>query len=304
MQNRKELSCIEHKFYNASFPSLAQGVKFNWCHKNTTTLHEHDFYELIVVTDGKVKHFHNSKTCVASKRMVFLIKPGEFHQFLPHNDHTAKHINFGITPQMLAELSSTIWQEDVLQKINDAEFPNNLMLPQKDFEFILNSIERLNLFSSHSPGSYAVIKSIIIELLIFLTHKLENNEALASNQARPEWLTTFLETLNNPDVFTRKLKDIYPLAPYSQSMLNIHFNKYVGSTLIAYITKLKINYACTLLRYTESSPLEISNKLAYDSLSHFNRIFKKITGMSPIEYRKDIANLDNAQTSKGANLTT
>ena len=89
-----------------------------------------------------------------------------------------------------------------------------------------------------------------------------------------------------------KLKDIYQLAPYSQSMLNIYFNKYVGTTLISHIIKLKINYACTLLRYTDSSPLEISSKLASDSLSHFNRIFKKIMGLSPVEYRKTIAKID------------
>ncbi len=292
MPNRKELTCIEHKLYNATFPSLEHGVKFNWCHQNTTSLHEHDFYEFVVVTDGKAKHLLNSKTCVASKRMFFLIKPGEFHQFQPYHDHTAKHINFSITPQTLAELSSTVWREDLLQKINDWEIPSNMMLPQDDFEFILNSIERLNLFESHSTGSYAVIKSIILELLIFLTHKLEKSKALTDNQTYPEWLTSFLETLNDPDVFIRKLTDIYPLAPYSQSMLNIHFNHYVGCTLIAYITKLKINYACTLLRYTESSPLEVSNKLAYDSLSHFNRVFKKNTGMSPIEYRKNIININ------------
>ena len=224
--------------------------------------------------------------------MLFLIKPGEFHQFLPHHDYDSKHINFSITPNTLSELSRAVWQEDILQKINDWELPNNLVLPQKDFEFIQSAIERLNRFSAQAESTHVVIKSIILELLIFLTHKMETHEELKDSQTRPEWLSNFLEALNNPNVFTMKLTDIYPLAPYSQSMLNIHFNRYVGSTLIAYITKLKINYACTLLRYTESTPLDVSNKLAYDSLSHFNRVFKKITGMSPIEYRKSIAKVD------------
>ena len=285
---------IEHKFFNATFPSPKKGVKFNWCYQNITSLHEHDFYEFVVVTDGKVKHFHNSKTCIASKRMLFLIKPGEFHQFLPHHNSPAKHINFAISPQVLDEISSSVWQENILQKINDWDLPNDLFLPQSDFEFILNSIERLNQFSLHPQGSYPVIKNIIIELLIFLIYKMEASKTLESNLTRPAWLNTFLETLNNPSVFTLKLKDIYPLAPYSQSMLNTYFNKYVGSTLIAHITKLKINYACTLLRYTDSSPLEISNMLAYDSLSHFNRVFKKIAGMSPIQYRKYISKTDKA----------
>ena len=285
---------IEHKFFNASFPSPQRGVKFNWCYQNNTTFHEHDFYEFVVVTDGKVKHLHNSKTCIATKGMLFLIKPGEFHQFLPYHNGPAKHINFSITPQVLSEISSTIWQENILQKIIEWNIPNDLFLPESDFEFILNSIERLNQFSSQPQGSYPIIKNIILELLIFLTYKLETTKEQASFQARPAWLNTFLEKLDNPNVFTMKLKDIYPLAPYSQSMLNTYFNKYVGTTLISYITKLKINYACTLLRYTDSSPLDISSRLAYDSLSHFNRVFKKITGMSPIQYRREITLTDNA----------
>ena len=283
---------IEHKFFSSTFPSPKKGVKFNWCYQNSTSLHEHDFYEFVVITDGKVKHFHNSKTTIASKGMLFLIKPGEFHQFLPHHNSSAKHINFSITPQVLQEISSSVWQDDILQKINEWELPTDLFLPQSDFEFILNSIERLNQFSLQTQASYPIIKNIIIELLIFLTYKMESIKTMSSNQARPAWLNTFLETLNNPSVFTLKLKDIYPLAPYSQSMLNIYFNKYVGSTLISYITSLKINYACTLLRYTDSSPLDISNMLAYDSLSHFNRVFKKITSKSPIQYRNSISKED------------
>ncbi len=293
MATNKTPVLTEHKLFNASFPSPKRGVKYNWCYQNSTSLHEHDFYEFVVITDGKVKHLHNSKTCIATKKMLFLIKPGEFHQFLPHHNNPAKHINFAITPQVLDDISSSVWQENLLQKINNWELPNDLFLPQSDFEFILNSIERLNQFSSQPQGSYPIIKNIIIELLIFLTYKMESSEIQASSQMRPAWLNTFLETLSNPNVFTLKLKDIYPLAPYSQSMLNIYFNKYLGTTLISYITKLKVNYACTLLRYTDSSPLEISSKLAYDSLSHFNRVFKKITSMSPVEYRKKIVQMDN-----------
>jgi AraC-like DNA-binding protein len=174
-----------------------------------------------------------------------------------------------------------------LKKIENWDMPNDLLLSQNDFESIYNSIERLNQFSLQSENTYATVKSIVLELLIFLSHKLETLETFTHNQARPAWLNSFLEKLNSPNVFTMKLKDIYPLAPYSQSMLNIYFNKYVGTTLITYITNLKISYACTLLRYTDASPLEISNKLAYDSLSHFNRVFKKLTYKSPIAYRKE-----------------
>ena len=289
MSTKKSKQLIEHKIFNASCPSLDQGVDFHWCYDNYTSFHDHDYYEFIVITDGKIRHLYNSTNNIASQGMLFLVKPGEFHQFLPYHNNPAKHMNFAITSEALHKLSEAIWLEDTSKIIDSWKLPNNLFLPKKDFESISNSIERLSQFPIQSKNTYAVIKNILLEILIFLFQKSEILQTFNSNQVRPAWLDTFLNSLNDPNVFTMKLKDIYPLAPYSQSMLNTYFNKYVGTTLITYITKLKINYACTLLRHTDSSPLEISSILAYDSLSHFNRIFKKFTGLSPIAYRKKVS---------------
>lgn len=286
MATKKNDTLIEHKIFNVNMPFPKQGVNFNWCYQNYTSLHEHDYYEFVVITDGKVRHTLNGSTSVASEGMLFLIKPGEFHQFLPYHNHRSKHINFCISVPALQELSKFCWLKDMSDTVNKWVLPSDLFLPQKDFESILNSINRLSQFPAQSQNSYAVIKSIILELMLFLFQKSNTQKMLTKHQAYPTWLNTFLDTLNDPKVFTMKLTDIYPLAPYSRAMLNIYFKQYVGTTLISHITNLKINYACTLLQYTDSSPLEISNLLEYDSLSHFNRIFKKNTGLSPIAYKK------------------
>ena len=285
MSKTKSKTLIEHKLYNISFPAPKSGVNFHWCYQNATSLHDHDFYEFVVIIDGKVKHYHHDKTNLASQEMLFLIKPGEFHQFLPHHNQEARHINFSISPEELKSLTDTVWHNDILHKINLWEIPHGLTLTQKDFNFVLDSLDRLSQCPIDSQNIQAMVKSVILKLMIFLIDKLESIELSSEDKTRPAWLNTFLETLNDPSVFTMKLRDIYPLAPYSQSMLNSYFNKYIGTTLITYITTLKINYACTLLRHTDSSPLEISNKLAYDSLSHFNRIFKKYRNCSPRFYR-------------------
>lgn len=290
---KKNLQNKEFKSYNIGFICPEQGVDYHWCYQNSSSLHSHDYYEFIIITDGKLKHLHQSQTTIASKGMLFLIKPGEYHQFLPYHNSHAKQINFAITPQMLKSFSETIWQHDIFEKINNWDIPNNLILPQQDLDRIFDYAERLNQYSSQSKNIYALIKTIILELLICLIEKLESNEPVQAKDL-PTWFTDFLTLLKTPNVFTMKLKDIYPLAPYSQSMLNVYFNKYMDMTLIAYITNLKISYACNLLRYTDDSPLDISNKLEYDSLSHFNRVFKKVTGKSPIAYKKSI----NPSTNK------
>lgn len=276
----------EYKLHNISFVKPEEGVDYHWCYKNFTSFHKHNYYEFIIITEGKMKHWHNDKTAVMSKGMFFLVKPGEYHQFLPYHNSRAKQINFSITPTALETLYTPILKDGFLDKINKWEFPENLLLPQEILENTFRYVDRINQFSPQSSNIYATIKLIILELILYLMERIETNEALTDNQALPEWLLQFLDVLKNPNVFTMKLKDIYPLAPYSQSMLNIHFNKYMGMTLITHITNLKISYACNLLRYTDDSTLDVSTKLGYDSLSHFNRVFKKITGKTPIEYKK------------------
>lgn len=287
MTKLKQTKVIEHKMSNISFLSPTNGVNFHWCYQNSTSLHEHDFYEFVVFIDGKSKHTHNAKSVIASRGMLFLIKPGEYHQFFPYQNAEARHINFSITPDALKELAATVWKDDTLNKINAWKIPSKLTLPQAKFDFVMNELERLTQYAITSQNLFAVVKNIILTLLVFMVDQLETLELYSDDRTRPQWINDFLKLLDDPNVFTLKLKDIYPLAPYSQTMLNSYFKKHVGTTLVSYITTLKISYACTLLRHTDSSPLEISSKIAYDSLSHFNRIFKKITGTSPIAYRKN-----------------
>ena len=301
MATKKIDTLIEHKIFNVNMPFPKQGVNFNWCYQNHTSLHEHDYYEFVIITDGKVKHMINETSSIASQGMLFLIKPGEFHQFLPYHNHRSKHINFCISAPALQEITKVLWLKNMSDTVNNWVLPNDLFLPQKDFESILNSINRLSQFPVYSQHSFAVIKSIIIELLLFLFQKSNTQKTLTKNHDYPAWLNIFLDTLSDPKVFTRQLKDIYPLAPYSRAMLNTHFKNHVGTTLISYITRLKINYACTLLQYTDSSLLEIANLLEYDSLSHFSRTFKQSTGLSPIAYKKKFLGYEQtAQSSISA----
>ena len=287
MANKALPHVREYKLHNISFVCPEEGVDYHWGYNNSTSFHKHNFYEFIIITEGKIKHWHDGNTTILSQNMFFLVKPGEYHQFLPYHDSYARQINFSITPEALETLYAPILKEGFLTKLNDWKNPKNLLLPQEILENVFRSVDRINQFSPQSSNIYATIKLIILELLLFLMEKIEATEALTDAQALPDWLIRFLDVLKDPNVFTMKLKDIYPLAPYSQSMLNIHFNKYMGMTLITHITNLKISYACNLLRYTDASTLEISSKLAYDSLSHFNRTFKKITGRTPIEYKKE-----------------
>lgn len=73
---------------------------------------------------------------------------------------------------------------------------------------------------------------------------------------------------------------------YSLSWLQHLFVRYTGQTLTAYIRREKMARACLLLRHTQSTCLDISQKLSFSSQSHFIRQFKQTTGMTPAQYRR------------------
>ena len=70
------------------------------------------------------------------------------------------------------------------------------------------------------------------------------------------------------------------------------FKKQEGIPVTKYIQNVKIEAACNMLIYSDRQINEISEYLGFASLSYFSRIFKTVTGMSPIRYRKIHAHPD------------
>ena len=58
-----------------------------------------------------------------------------------------------------------------------------------------------------------------------------------------------------------------------------------GMTLGQYVTQIKVDEAKRLMDVTCKSIAEIAEYLGYSSQSHFQRVFKKASGMTPGEYR-------------------
>lgn len=107
--------------------------------------------------------------------------------------------------------------------------------------------------------------------------------------------------ISDTDVTVKKIKD-YVEKNFMMENLNLGqiakefhmspnyicriFKEQTGSTLMQYISNLKIYQAKKLLVESEMKIGEISNRLGYSSQYYFSIGFKKSTGYSPKEYRK------------------
>lgn len=98
-----------------------------------------------------------------------------------------------------------------------------------------------------------------------------------------------LETYMKENISSNmSLNDFAYYVNLSTSQLNKLFKKYLNTTPMKYYTSLKIDYAINLLINTNLSMSEIANAIGIDDVFYFSRLFKKTTGKSPLNYKKNI----------------
>jgi AraC-like DNA-binding protein len=88
-----------------------------------------------------------------------------------------------------------------------------------------------------------------------------------------------------------KLDEIAAIANLSSSAFCRYFKKRTKKSFSIFLNDMKIGYACKLLIEGEYSISQIGYECGYNSLTNFNRQFKRTTGMAPYKYRKQYINM-------------
>lgn len=82
------------------------------------------------------------------------------------------------------------------------------------------------------------------------------------------------------------LTELAALCGYSVSHYSMVFKKKTSRSPIEYFNNLKIQKACQILDFTDSHIKEIATQLNFEDQFYFSRVFKKVMGISPVEYRR------------------
>jgi AraC-like DNA-binding protein len=79
-----------------------------------------------------------------------------------------------------------------------------------------------------------------------------------------------------------KVADFVTISP---NYLSEEFKRVTGSKFVDYIARTRVEKACELLSISNLRISEIAFEVGFQSLSQFNRAFKRLSGKSPTEYR-------------------
>lgn len=233
--------------------------------KLSAVYHSHDFYECMIILEGKCTQNINERKYSLKKDNIILLSPLDYHSIISQTDDVTI-ICLSIKEEEFNKLSyiynfkprdeKVLYSKEISEKISTV-FPDlkNLSL---DYNF---------------------------KLLIAMIIKEFNDVAMNEYQNMPSWLSYTLKEMTKPENIKEGIQAMIRISNYSRSQLSNIVKKYLGISLHTFILNLRLETACKELILTSKSIEEISESVGYSSFSHFQKVFKQQYGITPSKLR-------------------
>ena len=138
-----------------------------------------------------------------------------------------------------------------------------------------------------SPKQY---ESVVRLLTIFAQHlSLVSNQLLVRNaNAEPPAITRAKQYIKDHQADEISLGDVAKAVNTSTFYFCKMFKKATGLNFTDYLSRVRVEKARNLLLNPNLRISEIAFSAGFQSLSHFNRVFRRIAGESPTRYREKL----------------
>lgn len=127
------------------------------------------------------------------------------------------------------------------------------------------------------------------ELSILASNLIESiTQAVASSSysGTSQIIKLAIQNINENYKNKISLKTVADHLHTNPSYLSTLFKQEMGTTFTDYLNQVRINRSCELLADTGLSLIDISIQAGFDGQSYFTKVFRKIKGMTPKDYRK------------------
>lgn len=273
----------ETNFYESDIFDISRERKVR---SSMPSRHYHDAYEIFYLVSGDLSYFVGDKTYHLVSGMLLFINVNEIHKLVNLSGAVFERITLQFKRELIADLLPKEGEFDVFSAFQaDTHL---LRLDGSEQSTVEELFDRMVHESLRQPPGHAYyIKILLIELLIYLKRKADSSQnqlAGCPQQVHPK-IIAIVNFINGNYSQRITLDSISRQFYISPSYLCKMFKDSTGFTLIEYVNNVRIKEARLLLRNTDAKMGEIAERAGFESLTHFGRIFKELTGCTPLKYR-------------------
>lgn len=164
-------------------------------------------------------------------------------------------------------------EEQRMVKVSSIHAGNRMMFL---FELLFRVLE-----GNYTLGNFIYI-SQVLALILAEIYQREKHDTVGEQNRHVTKVVRYMYRHIYENLTLKQIAEEFDL---SKSYLNAIFQKYTRHSPMDFFIHLKMKEACKILRSTDLYIYEVAQKLGYTDQYYFSRIFRKVVGISPNEYR-------------------
>ena len=242
----------------------------------------HPFWELVYVMQGSVGITADDRVYTLSAGDVIFHKPMEFHRIWSAQ---------GTSP-LICIMSFTAEGECMkkleCQTVKTDSYARELIEKAVDYGFSAFEFRGIEGFVIDGVKNNENALAFVNLLELFLCHCAEKGENLVAESDRDAVLFETAVTKLRENIGDKMtVEQLAESCFVSQSKIKKLFAKYAGKGVAEYFTEMKIKEARRLLEEGKTA-YDTGEELGFSSQFYFSAVFKKITGVTPSAYKKNV----------------
>lgn len=237
------------------------------------TLHDHDFYELFWVQNGKVRHHLSDQTDTLGEGDVVFLQPGQTHALQGRGEH-ALVVSLCIHPETINALVARHPSVDG-HLFWAASGP---IQTRRDIRQ-LAALNHAAVLLENSPCDTLAAEAFLLPLCADLT-------AAAFSKDIPDWLATACTAAKTPEVFRNGSAGLVAVTGKAHPHVSRMMRKHLGQTPSDYINHIRMDHAARALTTDNEAISEIAAGCGIPNMSHFHKLFRAAHGLTPLQYRQ------------------
>lgn len=255
-------------------------------HKTAET-HSHEYIEMAYVLEGEGTTVINGKSGSIKEGNFYIIDYNSSHSYFSETKDF-KIINCLFSPQIIdSSLAENMSFNDAMSSYFFRITGRYINYPAADCLYYDETGEiralfekMLNEFVEAEPGHLELIRYYLRTAIIKLARKIGSTNKLSDD------IKMIIDIINKRCNENISLGDIATEIHYSLPYLSAKFKRETGMTFTRYLQNTRIEKAASLLTATDMPIEQIAEQSGYKDLNTFYLVFKRLTNVTPKEYRK------------------
>lgn len=191
------------------------------------------------------------------------------------------------------EIFNKINEKLSLEKVKDISL-NLILLGIRKMPYMQFQISEyfgrdiLSLENISGFGTMEQLKNWIINTLVGMI-ELMSKKNVSEQDDVVESAKKYMKKNFNKNITLNDISERLYINPYYFSQL---FKKKTGENYLDYLTRLRVDKAKKLLKVTDMRIYEICEMVGYSNINHFNKVFERLVGIKPREYRENLKKVE------------